>query len=146
MSLPRRPGRRPRRPGARLAGSGVLFGLAAVLGSMVGLTAANTVAASRVADVTNAVTVNDLAPSACQPGSRTYTNIVTGDTGTAGNDLVLGTSAGETLRGGSGDDCLLGGGGNDNIYGEGGNDICVGGPGSDSQELLFGTCETFIQD
>ncbi|HVM39166.1 MAG TPA: hypothetical protein VM618_00160 [Acidimicrobiia bacterium] len=143
------PRRRPR-PAAhslrRLFGSWAIVGLAAVVGGLVGLTAANTVAASKIGVDVRAVAVQDKVPAVCQPGTRTYTNIVTNGAGTAGNDLVLGTSGADTLRGGSGNDCLLGGGANDNLYGEGGTDICYGGPGSDSQELILGTCETFIQD
>ena len=128
---------------------------------VVAVTAANTVASTRIEDSETPRSANDIKPSWC---GTAVSSVVNGTTGGAGNELILGGSSGElmfgnggndcihggdgadTLRGGSGNDCLLGGGANDNLYGEGGTDICYGGPGSDSQELILGTCETFIQD
>ena len=102
-------------------------------------TAANTVPASNVGSSSTAITANTLKPAACS--GITLTNLVIGNNGTAGNDLLLGSAGVDNMNGANGNDCILGGGGNDNITGAAGTDVCIGGPGTDT----FTTCETGIQ-
>jgi Ca2+-binding RTX toxin-like protein len=103
-------------------------------------TANNTVPGGTVSTSTFAITADALKPAACAGVS--LTSIVSGTTGTAGNDLLLGTSGIDVMSGGNGDDCIVGGGGADTIDGGAGNDVCIGGPGAD---VLLVTCETPIQ-
>jgi Ca2+-binding RTX toxin-like protein len=120
----------------------LLLAVLVLVGSVVlALTAANTVPASSVGQVSQPITANDLKPSAC--AALNLTRVVAGVNGTAGNDLLLGTGAAETLSGNGGVDCILGGGGNDTINGNGAaaGDVCIGGPGTDT----FKKCTTAIQ-
>ena len=87
-----------------------------------------------------AITADTLKPAACS--GITLTTIVSGTTGTAGNDLIIGTSGIDVISGGDGNDCILGGAGADTIDGGNGNDVCIGGPGID---VFLVTCETQIQ-
>jgi Ca2+-binding RTX toxin-like protein len=103
-------------------------------------TAANTVPASNVGSSSTAITANTLKPAACN--AITLTNVVIGNTGTAGADLLLGSAGVDNMDGNGGDDCILGGGGNDNLRGSAGNDVCIGGPGVDT---FHPSCETAIQ-
>lgn len=103
-------------------------------------TAANTVPVSNVGSSSTAITANTLKPAACN--AITLTNVVIGNNGTAGNDLVLGSAGVDNMNGGNGNDCILGGGGNDSIAGGGGTDVCIGGPGTDT---FNANCETQIQ-
>ncbi len=103
-------------------------------------TAANTVPASNLGSATQAITANTLKPAACN--GITLTNLVIGNTGTAGADLLLGSAGVDSMDGNGGDDCILGGGGNDNLRGSGGTDVCIGGPGVDT---FHPSCETQIQ-
>jgi len=103
-------------------------------------TAANTVPASNLGSSSVAITANTLKPAACN--GITLTNIVIGNTGTAGADLLLGSAGVDNMDGLAGDDCILGGGGNDNLRGSQGTDVCIGGPGVDT---FHPTCETQIQ-
>jgi len=103
-------------------------------------TAANTVPASNLGSSSQAITANTLKPAACN--GITLTNLVIGNTGTTGNDLLLGSAGANTMNGGNGNDCILGGGGNDSIAGGGGTDVCIGGPGTDT---FNANCETQIQ-
>jgi Ca2+-binding RTX toxin-like protein len=123
-----------------LSGAPLLSLLVVALATLVGLTAANTVATSRADDDSRSVTTNDRAPIEC--AGITVTSVVNGITGTNGADLLLGTSGVDTMDGGQGDDCILGGGGNDNLRGSQGTDVCIGGPGTDT---FHPTCETQIQ-
>ena len=114
-------------------------GLCLVVGGPA-FTANNTVPGGTVSSSTFAITADALKPAAC--AGISLTTIVSGTTGTAGNDLVLGTSGIDVMSGGNGDDCIVGGGGADTIDGGAGNDVCIGGPGTD---IFLLTCETQIQ-
>jgi Ca2+-binding RTX toxin-like protein len=103
-------------------------------------TADNTVPGGTVSKSTFAVTADALKPAACAGVS--LTSIVSGTTGTVGNDLLLGTSGIDAMSGGDGDDCIVGGGGVDTMDGGAGNDVCIGGPGVD---VFLATCETQVQ-
>ena len=103
-------------------------------------TAANTVPASNLGSSSQAITANTLKPAACN--GITLTNLVVGNTGTAGADLLLGSAGVDNMDGNGGDDCILGGGGADNLRGSGGTDVCIGGPGVDT---FHPSCETQIQ-
>ena len=103
-------------------------------------TANNTVPGGTVSSSTFAITADALKPAACVGVS--LTTIVSGATGTAGNDLLLGTSGIDVMNGGNGNDCIVGGAGADTIDGGAGNDVCIGGPGLD---VFLVTCETQIQ-
>ncbi|HVM39164.1 MAG TPA: hypothetical protein VM618_00150, partial [Acidimicrobiia bacterium] len=72
----------------RLAAAGL--GLVAVTLAVVGVTAANTVAATRLDDTASTQGAQDVAPSACD--GLALTVVVNGSTGGASNELVLGTS------------------------------------------------------
>ncbi len=102
-------------------------------------TANNTVPGGTVSSSTFAITADALKPAACAGVS--LTSIVSGTTGTAGNDLLLGTSGVDVMSGGNGNDCIVGGGGADTIDGGAGTDVCIGGPGLD---VFLVTCETQI--
>lgn len=103
-------------------------------------TAANTVPASNLGSSSTAITADTLKPAACN--GITLTNLVIGNTGTAGADLLLGSAGVDNMDGLAGDDCILGGGGNDNLRGSQGTDVCIGGPGVDT---FHPSCETQIQ-
>lgn len=103
-------------------------------------TAANTVPASNLGSASQAITANTLKPASCN--GITLTNLVIGNIGTSGNDLVLGSAGVDTMNGANGNDCILGGGGNDSIAGGVGTDVCIGGPGTDT---FNANCETQIQ-
>ncbi len=55
-------------------------------------------------------------------------DVISGPTGTAFNDLLIGTSGNDILDGGDGSDCLVGGAG---------DDTCIGTP-----DDVFVGCET----
>ena len=103
-------------------------------------TAPNTVGGSRAGRIVQSIGANDLKPSSCS--GITLTTLVSGVTGTANADLLLGTSAANTMSAAGGDDCILGGGGNDSINCGTGTDVAIGGPGTDTFNL---NCETQIQ-
>ncbi len=54
------------------------------------------------------------------------------ETGTSGNDLLMGSLAGDSIDGGAGDDLILTGGGSDTVIGGTGDDRLVGGADGDS--------------
>jgi hypothetical protein len=54
-----------------------------------------------------------------------------GESGTAGNDILVGSAGDDTTYGGAGWDFIDGGAGSDHLYGEDGNDILRGGRGND---------------
>jgi Ca2+-binding RTX toxin-like protein len=85
---------------------------------------------------TSGINPTTLEPQQCRDAGLAPTTIVAGNTGTAGNDLILGTNAGETISGNGGNDCLVGGAGNDTLRGGAGTDVCIGGPGTDT----FNSC------
>jgi Ca2+-binding RTX toxin-like protein len=58
------------------------------------------------------------------------------NTGTAGDDVLMGSLRADNMIGGAGNDRLLGGAGNDTLDGGKGNDVFVGGTGNDT--YLFG--------
>ena len=113
---------------------------AAILGAGTSaLGASNTVPGTKASSYVTSITADKLKPSSCS--GITLTTLVSGVTGTAGNDLLLGTAAANTMSANGGNDCALGGGGNDAINGGTGTDVCIGGPGTDT----FSNCETQIQ-
>jgi hypothetical protein len=59
---------------------------------------------------------------------------VTGQNGTAGNDVLVGTPGADTINGHGGDDRICGGGGNDTLRGGDGRDRLIGGTGVDRLE------------
>lgn len=61
--------------------------------------------------------------------------LVTGTTGTDGNDTLTGTDADETIAAGAGDDTASGGAGNDLFIAASGNDIYDGGEGFDTLDM-----------
>lgn len=115
-----------------------------VISVFTAVAASNTVSNSRVGQDQSSVTGNDLKPTACD--GINITNIVdvgAGESGTSGNDLILGTAGNDTvIRGRGGDDCILGGAGDDSrrlpfgfipgLYGGNGDDVLIGGPGYDA--------------
>jgi Ca2+-binding RTX toxin-like protein len=103
-------------------------------------TAANTVPASNLGSSSTAITADTLKPAACS--GITLANVVIGNNGTAGADLLLGSAGIDNMDGQAGDDCILGGGGADVLRGSQGTDVCIGGPGVDT---FHPTCETQIQ-
>lgn len=107
--------------------------------AMVGVTAANTVAAGSVDDVAVPQGANDLKPPECD--GIVLTEVRTGSLGTSASELVLGTSGIDVVSASGGDDCVLGGGGDDDLRGGAGTDVCIGGAGTD----LFLDCETALQ-
>lgn len=106
------------------------------------LTAANTVATSRLGQSVQTTTANTLKPSGCS--STALSTKVSGSgsfSGTSAANLLAGGSGADTISGLGGGDCLLGGAGGDVLNGGAGTDVCIGGPGTDT----FTSCETQIQ-
>jgi len=104
------------------------------------LSAGNSVPGSVVTRYVTPITANTLKPASC--AAITITTVVAGNTGTTGNDLLLGSAAADTMSAGNGNDCVLGGGGNDSINCGNGTDVAIGGPGTDT---FNANCETQIQ-
>lgn len=102
------------------------------------LTASNSVPQTYVGSQQLTIDANALKPPQC--AALNLTTVVTGTTGTSGNDLVLGPAAGSVIHGGGGVDCIVGGGGNDTLWGNGprNGDVCIGGPGTNT----FKQCQT----
>lgn len=135
----------------------VLAALVAALtlgGLAIAFTAANSVQQSNAGTWSTATGANELKPAAC---NWTLTTVVSGNAGTAGNDLILGSGAGETITGGGGQDCILAGAGNDTITGNShksgstpvfAGDYCDGGAGVDTVTTFkagpttYPTCDT----
>ena len=67
-------------------------------------------------------------------------------TGTAGDDLLVGNEDSDTLNGEDGNDRLLGRGGVDHLYGGNGNDILDGGAGADQMDGGPGDDYYFVDD
>ena len=65
-------------------------------------------------------------------GIDTIVGIVTGVTGSPGNDTLMGSERREGFRGKGGNDTLMGRGGNDTLVGDRGDDSSDGGRGRDS--------------
>ena len=101
--------------------------------------ASSTVPSSKAGRIVQSIGANNLKPSSC--AGISLTTLVTGNSGTSGNDLELGSAGIDAMNGAAGYDCILGGGGNDAITGGTGTDVCIGGPGTDT----FTGCETSIQ-
>lgn len=140
----------------------ILIGFAAVvvISVLTALAASNTVSNSKAGQDQSSIIGNDLKPDSC--ADINITNIVdigAGESGTSGNDLILGTDKADAeIRGGAGDDCILGGKGNERqksgkgwipgIYGEDGDDVLIGGPGNSdicdggAGNDTFYSCET----
>ncbi len=120
------------------------FAVVVVISVFTAVATSNTISGSRAGGDQSSVTGNDLKPAAC--AGINITNIVdigAGESGTAGNDLILGTAGNDTaIRGKGGDDCILGGAGDDSrrlpfgfipgLYGGNGDDVLIGGPGYDA--------------
>jgi hypothetical protein len=100
------------------------------------LTAANIVPSTKASQSTSTIDANALKPDDC--AALNLTAIVSGDAGTAANELILGTSGANSPAGSGGDDCIVAGAGNDTIDGGTGTDVCLGGTGTDT----FTNCET----
>ncbi len=103
------------------------------------LSATSTVAGSNASRGVQAIGANNLKPPSC--AGLTLTTLVSGTSGTSGNDLLIGSAGADVMNGAGGNDCIVGGGGNDAITGGNGTDVCIGGPGTDT----FTGCETSIQ-
>lgn len=93
-------------------------------------TASNTVPATNIGQLTQAITPSQLEPAECISNGVTVTSIVAGTgtiTSTAANQLVLGSSSNDTITDGSyGSDCMVGGAGTDSFQGlNKGGDLCV---------------------
>ena len=104
------------------------------------LSAANTVPASKVYNVSFAINANALKPTEC--AALNLANIIIiadGDNPTNKNDLILGTPGNNTINGNGGIDCILGGSGDDTLKGGNGQDILIGGPGNDALDGGGGT-------
>lgn len=120
------------------------FAVVVVISVLTAVAASNTVSDSRAGEDQSSITGNDLKPAAC--AGINITNIVdvgAGESGTSGNDLILGTAGNDrVIRGRGGDDCILGGAGDDSrrlpfnfipgLYGGNGDDVLIGGPGYDA--------------
>lgn len=120
-----------------IRGALVLLGVVLVVG--VGLTAANAIPTTFLADGQRTISANDSKPPEC--AVITLDTVRTGGGG-GGNALILGTAGNDSLSGGAGDDCLVGGAGNDALRGNAGFDVCLGGAGVDS---LHASCEIRLQ-
>jgi Ca2+-binding RTX toxin-like protein len=66
-------------------------------------------------------------------------SLMTGFTGTAGNEIFVGTSAGQNIMAGGGNDIVVAAAGNDTITGGEGNDRILGGTGNDRYVFSFAT-------
>ena len=133
---------RRRPPRVRRASSAILLVAALSLMTIIGFAAANTVPASKAADLTSVVTAEHLKPAACN--GITLTTVVTGSAtfnGTSGADLMLGSSGADSMNGLNGNDCIVAGAGNDTLNGGGGTDVCIGGAGVNTFQP---SCETQI--
>jgi Ca2+-binding RTX toxin-like protein len=82
---------------------------------------------SYVVATNNASATTVPAPYGCNGATET----VAGNTGTAGDDIIIGTPGPETLQGLGGNDLLCGRGGGDALYGGVGNDRLEGQDGPD---------------
>jgi len=122
---------------------GVLAVLAVAVGATTAaFTATNTVASSRIANVTHTISVPELTPANC---NATFYKIVDAggtnirfETGRQNDkdQIWLGTSASDNMNGGPGVDCILPGGvpsgQTDATAGVGGTNYCYSGPGPGS--------------
>ena len=120
-----------------------LLTIGILLSGAVALTAANSVAGSRIGHQLIAQGVNDVKPSECD--GIVLSAIVSGNlivNGTDANELVLGGIGLDTLDGGGGDDCIMGGALGDTLIGGAGNDVCIGGGAID---VFDPSCEVQVQ-
>jgi Ca2+-binding RTX toxin-like protein len=101
----------------------------------------NSVPASRLGSLTQAISVPALAPAQCSSIAAGLTNLVIVGSGTPGdgNDLILGTDGADVITAGRGNDCIVAGGGNDIVDANQGNDVILGGPGDDDMDGGPGT-------
>lgn len=137
MKIPRR--RRARPPTVAV----LLFGVV-LIGGVLGVSAANSVPATKADNDSRAIATDDLKPTP-DCSAITVTNKVNGSgtfSGTNSADLITGSAGVDTISGLNGNDCILGGGGNDSLNGGGGTDVCIGGPGTDT---FNASCETQTQ-
>jgi Ca2+-binding RTX toxin-like protein len=93
-------------------------------------TASNTVPATNIGQLSQAISVSQLEPAECVSGGITATSIVAGAgsvTATASNQLVLGSSGNDTLTDSAfGSDCIVGGAGTDTLNGHKNHgDLCI---------------------
>jgi Ca2+-binding RTX toxin-like protein len=136
MKIPRR--RRAHRPTVVV----LLFGVV-LIGGVLGVSAANSVPATKADNDSRAIATDDLKPTPDCSGI-TVSNKINGSgvfSGTNSADLITGSAGIDTITGLNGNDCILGGGSADSLNGGGGTDVCIGGPGTDT----FTACETQIQ-
>ena len=110
-------------------------------------TATNTVASSRIANVTHTISVPELTPANCNATFYRISGpgISRSEAGHGGdaNQIWLGTSAMDNINGGPGVDCMLPGGvpsgSTDATTGGGGTNYCYSGPGPGS--YTFKQCD-----
>ena len=133
----------PRRRRARPSVVAILLFGAILIGGVLGVSAANSVPATKATSQSRALTADDLKPTP-DCSAITLTTKVNGTgvfSGTNNADLITGSSAIDTITALNGNDCVLGGGGADSLNGGSGTDVCIGGPGTDT----FLNCETATQ-
>ena len=145
MKIPRR--RRAHRPTVVV----LLFGVV-LIGGVLGVSAANSVPATKADNDSRAIATDDLAhPVRCPTrrvrgaqavcAARSRSSCMSTFSGTNGADLITGSAGVDTISGLNGNDCILGGGAADSLNGGGGTDVCIGGAGVDT----FLNCETATQ-
>jgi len=110
-----------------LASFGLLILILATVFSA--LASSTMVTPGRLDEISRTTSANDLKPPAC--AALDLENVIAGDSGSAGNDLILGSATADNITGGDGDDCILGGGGDDSLAGGNGHDVLLGGTGND---------------
>lgn len=128
--------------------------------SVIAVTAANSVPATRMGTSARTIDADALKPAGC--AAIALATLVTGSgivTGTAGADLILTGTGIDAPNGADGNDCIVAGDGNDSISGGNGNDVLYGGPGADTinggagTDVCYGgdgidvfvSCETQVQ-
>jgi Ca2+-binding RTX toxin-like protein len=133
----------PRRRRARPPVVTVLVAGAILIGGVLGVSAANSVPATKANDNSRAITADTLKPTPDCSGITVTTKVNGTGTfsGTNNADLITGSAAIDTITGLNGNDCILGGGAADSLNGGGGTDVCIGGAGVDT----FLNCETATQ-
>lgn len=133
----------PRRQRARPPVVTVLVAGAILIGGVLGVSAANSVPATKATSQSRVIATDDLKPTPDCSGITVNTKVngtgIFSGTNTA--DLITGSAAIDTITGLNGNDCILGGAAADALNGGGGTDVCIGGAGIDT----FLNCETMTQ-
>lgn len=116
---------RRRRPRRRLLLAVALVAAAALsFATTQAFTAANTVPATNISQISQAVTAAELTPSEC--ASLGITSVVASSTSTASHQLVLGSGGADAMSDTFGSVCMVGGAGADTFNGKkNGGDLCV---------------------